>query len=462
VSREKKKEVATTRDYRVKAGSGLAGAWRISLGVGALGLAAAGYGYTQDATRFAFSYLFAFLAFLTMGLGGMFFVLIQYLTKAGWSVTVRRSAEFFMSGLWVFMILVIPIMLNMGRLFPWLEDASQQTHVEHVAGKLPPPDEVDVQREPSALQPIETELGKAREQALEKQAEAVEEKQLERKSGFLNRNFFLARLVAYVLLWAFIANRYFKWSTDQDKSKNVHITAAAQRFAPVAMILFGLTVGFAAFDWIMSLEPAWASTMFGVTIFGGCTVVSMAMLVLFTLMLRRGGHIGNEINVEHFHDMGKLLFGWLVFWAYVSFFQYFLCWYANIPEELAFFHRRWNDSGGSWKTITGALVIFHFAIPFWLLMSRNIKRRVQLLATGAALLFVMHIVEIYWLVMPNYPGTGTDPVWEYAFAPSWVDLACLLGVGGIYFGIVLRQVAGYPLIPTGDPRLVRALEFENA
>jgi hypothetical protein len=202
----------------------------------------------------------------------------------------------------------------------------------------------------------------------------------------------------------------------------------------------------------MSLDPFWYSTIFGVVIFACSAVVNMANLIVVTLILRNKGPLKDAVTVEHFHDMGKLMFGWLVFWAYVSFSQFFLIWYAGIPEEIAFFHRRWTDNAGTWKLLGIGLVAVKFAVPFWLVMSRNVKRRVGALAFGAVIILVMHVLEMYWYVMPNLG----------AFAPHWLDIASLLGVGGIYLGAVLHAMAGNSLVPIGDPRLVRALKFENA
>jgi hypothetical protein len=150
--------------------------------------------------------------------------------------------------------------------------------------------------------------------------------------------------------------------------------------------------------------------------------------------------------------MGKLLFGWIAFWSYIAFAQFFLTWYSNIPDEVAWFHKRWHDNGGTWKGASLAIVAMHFFVPFWFLMSRNIKRRLPLLAVGAACMVLMHIVDVYWVVMPNF-----GPL-----APSVVDLGCLLGILGIYLAVVLRGMEDYSLVPVGDPRLIRALEFENA
>jgi len=237
-----------------------------------------------------------------------------------------------------------------------------------------------------------------------------------------------------------------------DKTKALENTAAAQSFAPAGLILFGVTLTFFAFDWLLSLDGTWYSTIFGVQFFAQCALFQIASLILWTLMLRRSALLGDAVNVEHFHDLGKLLFGWIVFWSYISFAQFFLTWYSNIPDEVAWFHKRWHDNGGSWKNFSLALVLMHFFIPFWFLMSRNIKRKLPLLATGAVCMIVMHVVEVYWIIMPNLGP----------FEPSIVDLGCLAGVFGVYLAAVLRGMEDYSLVAIGDPRLERALEFENA
>jgi len=272
------------------------------------------------------------------------------------------------------------------------------------------------------------------------------------KAFYLDKRFFLGRLIFYLLVWSWLAQKYFRWSTEQDKTKALENTAAAQSFAPRGLILFALTLTFFGFDWFLSLNSTWYSTIFGVYIFAQSALFQMACLILMTLALRRSGLLGDTVNVEHYHDMGKLLFGWIVFWSYISFAQFFLTWYSNIPDELTWFHARWGDNGGTWKGVSLAIVAFHFFVPFWFLMSRNIKRRLPLLALGAACMVLMHVVEVYWVVMPAY-----GPL-----APNFVDVACLLGILGIYMAAVLRGMDEYSLVAVGDPRLERALEFENA
>jgi hypothetical protein len=349
----------------------------------------------------------------------------------------------------IFAVLVIPLVLSIGQLFPWLGakhlEAEGDTSAETspVAVSRGEPD-----REPAAYRDLPVASAKRMAHAEEREEQEI----MTHKRPFLNRKFFLFRLIAYLLIWTWLVQRYFKWSTDQDKTKALENTAAGQRFAPLGLILFGWTLTFFSFDWLLSLDATWYSTIFGVTIFAQCALFMTAALILMTLALRRSGLLGDAVTVEHYHDLGKFLFGWIVFWSYVTFVQFFLIWYGNIPDEVAFFHKRWNENGGTYKTLGLVLVVMHFFVPFWFLMSRNIKRRLGLLATGAVCMVVMHVLEVYWIVMPNL-----GPL-----EPTIVDFGCLFGIFGVYLAVVLRGMEDYSLVAVGDPRLSRALEFENA
>lgn len=283
------------------------------------------------------------------------------------------------------------------------------------------------------------------------------------KSWYLSMPFFYARLVIYLAVWAWLARTFFKNSVDQDASKDVQLSRRSARIAPLAVTLFGLSLTFAAFDWFMALQPEWPSTIFGVWFFSSSVVSGLATLVLLSATFRASGVTGKAITTEHFHDLGKLLFGFNCFWAYISFSQFFLIWYASIPEETVYFHIRWGD--GPWKLVSLAIVFLHFFVPFVLLISRNAKRRFgqKPLYLGAVLLLAMHVVEMYWLVLPNHAAqTGVSAGSDHALAPALVDVLCFLGMGGVFLAVVFFQAAKHALIPVGDPRLHRAMHFENA
>jgi hypothetical protein len=462
-------------DYRIPAGSRWAGLWKLFAALGVGGLALSGVGYAIDADRFAFSYLFAFACALSVGLGSLFFIIVERLTSANWSVSTRRLAEFFASGFPALAALFIPVVLCMGTLFPWLHEGHGDKAAEHETSSLeignpllgvahaqgqPPapaphpatPRRVDGRPPaPRPPHPADATKREAHTGVDEAALEANEAETQAKKAGYLNRGFFLGRVVVYFAVWILMAFRFFKLSTDQDSTKDPKLTLRAKSFAPVSTVLFGLSLTFAAFDWLMSLDPSWFSTIYGVTYFAGCAVTIFATLTVVAMALREEGLTKNAITVEHFHDLGKLLFGFLVFWAYVNFSQFMLIWYAALPEETGFFHHRWDV--GPWEYVSLLIVIAHFVVPFFILLSRNVKRRLPALRIGAVWLLVMHVVEIYWQVMPNY-NHGESSV-------HWIDLTCLVGVLGVYLALVFRNMTLYPLIPVGDPRLARSLAFEN-
>ncbi len=402
-------------DYRIPASSAWAGRWKLSLGAGVVGAIASVIAWRVDPVRFSFAYLFAFFVVMTVTLGSFFFIIIERLTSAGWSVSSRRIAEFFAGSAWVLAPLIIPVALSVGTLFPWWSEAHEgplvEAEVGHVSYNGPgdlleknayaqstsaPANErggdvrnnsahegaarADHEANPSSAGATNS-LQHGREHGTPEQLE--HEETLAKKSLFLNRPFFAARMALYLLVWIFLGRRFFGLSTKQDETRDPKFTLQAQAFAPGATALFAFSLTFAAFDWAMSLEPTWFSTIFGVQIFSGSVVAIFATVILVSYSLKEEGITKGTITVEHFHDMGKLLFGFLVFWAYITFSQFMLIWYAALPEETTFYHHRWDV--GPWAYVSLSLLFLHFIVPFFFLLSRNIKRRIQLLRLAARL-----------------------------------------------------------------------------
>ena len=434
--------------YRLPAASSWAGAYKVSGAVAVLGIIGAALFAFNDPERFAFSYLFAYIAFLTIALGGVFFGLLQYLTSAAWSVTIRRTTEFLHWPLWLFVILFAPIALNVDTLYPWTathgaEHGEAGEHEEHASAH---DDHGDVPAMEGVLP--------AAEHAKHAEVMAL-------KTPYLNKTFFFIRAVLYFLSWVWVSRKLFGNSVKQDASGDPALTVSSQRSAPVALIVFALTTTFAAFDWLMSLEPSWISTIFGVNFFAQSIVSLFAVTILMGLSLRANGHFKKAVNIEHFHDLGKLQFGFLVFWAYVNFSQFMLIWYASIPEETTYYHRRWSEGGDGWKAWSLAIIFGHFIVPFFIIISRNAKRALTPLGVGAAIVLFFHFVMVYWLVLPYYGGQL--PVAERpGLSPNLVDLFCLMAVGGLYFTLVFYRMTQHALIPVKDPRLPRSLHFVNA
>lgn len=371
----------------------------LGLGVAALGLAVLLSAGTRD--RFFASWLVAFLFGLSIALGGLFFVLLHHACRAGWSTVVRRLAEHLAALLPLFALLFVPVALGLEELFPW-----------------------------------------ARPEVVAK------DDLLQEKSAYLNSGFFYGRAAVILFVWAALGWWFRRRSLAQDASGDPAITRRLQSLAAPGMIVFGVTLTVAAFDWVMSLDPHWYSTIFGVYFFAGTVVAVFSTLILLSLALR--GSLGEVVTGEHYHDMGKLLFAFVVFWAYIAFSQFMLIWYGNIPEETLWYAHR---TGPGWKGVTVALAVGHFVLPFLFLLSRAVKRRAPTLIAIAVWMLAMHYLDLYWLVMPSL-----DP---HAPHPHALDLLCLVAVLGLAAGSLGFLVRRRPLVPVRDPRLPESLSFEN-
>lgn len=375
-----------------------------------------------DMTQALFSYLVAFFFALTICLGCLFFVMLQHLVGAVWSVTVRRIAEAMSSILPVFVPLFLPIALGIHKIYPWAKDPHE----------------------------------------LPKAAALELEEILAQKGAFLNPRFFLIRAAVYLLCWSFLGSWVYFRSRKLDQTGDLTQIKKLRRGSPPAMLIFGLSLTFAGFDWVMSLDPTWFSTMFGVYVFAGAVVSSLATITAVALFLRRAGLLKNLITQEHYHDLGKLTFGFVVFWAYIAFSQYFLIWYANIPEETHWYGMRWFLNNGQmftpshegwWAWIAKGLILCQFFVPFWLLLSRFSKRSPVFLGISAGVLLVAHYLDLYWFIIPELHKTGN--------AFHWFDITALLGVVGTVGGVFVYRLGSAALVPIKDPFLQESMEFEN-
>jgi hypothetical protein len=350
------------------------------------------------------TYLVSFAFCLSISLGALFFVLLEHCTRAGWSVVVRRVAEVVAGNVWLMAVLAIPIVLGMDHLYHWT-DIAAAAHDPVLAGKV----------------------------------------------GFLNPGFFLVRLMAYFLIWGVMASFLHRTSIAQDTSGDPALTLRMERLSAPGMVLFALSLNFAAFDLLMSLDPHWFSTIFGVYYFSASVVAFLAVMpkILYGLQMR--GILTNAITVEHYHDVGKLLFAFIVFWAYIAFSQYMLIWYGNLPEETEWFLKRQT---GEWTTVSLLLIFGHFLVPFLLLISRVIKRRPLLLALTGGYVALMCWIDMYWLVVPEFsPGVARFGL---------LDVLCLLGMSGVYSAAVVLRLKRHSVVAEMDPRLEESLAFESA
>ena len=354
--------------------------------------------------QFFFSWLVSFLFFQSLALGALFFVLIQFAAQGGWGVVLRRIGETIFSTIPVMAVLFIPVLLGMHDLYEW------------------------------------SHAGAAEHDAL-----------LAWKAPYLNVPFFLIRAGVFFAIWSFIAILYYRGSSGQDATGDPAVSARLRRFAGPAIIVLALTQSFAAIDWIMSLTPHWYSTMFGVYFFAGSWVGFIALLSVVVPAMRGAGLLDTVISREHLQDIGKFLFAFTAFWAYISFSQFFLMWYGNMPEETIFYRVRME---GSWLTVSLVLLFGHFFAPFFYLMGRSVKRNGATLAVGGVWLLMMHFLDLYWQVMPTLHPEGLNP--------SLLDVAALMTVGGCFVATASWLMRRHALVPLRDPRLAESLAFENA
>lgn len=367
-----------------------------------------------------FSYHTAFMFGTTITLGSLFFVIAQRLTTAGWSVVVRRLAETVMANLPIIAVLFIPVLI--GVLF---DPGHGAGHGEATGGHH--------------RAYFEWASGPGNDHLLQK------------KAPYLNINFFVVRAIIYLVIWSFLGWTLYRRSTAQDVDGNAQHSRSAFKWSAAGLPLFFLSGTFAAFDWLMSLSPHWFSTVFGIYTLAGGAVGFMATLILISLWLRNNGVLKHSITTEHYHDLGKLLFAFNVFWAYIAFSQYFLIWYANLPEETFYFKDR---QAGSWMGVSALLAVGHFILPFAFMLPRSIKRNQFTLALAAGWMLLMHYVDTYWMVMPQLHRTGLHL--------HILDLAALLAVVGTLTLAFLSRVQKQQLVPVNDPFLAESLAFENA
>jgi hypothetical protein len=357
-----------------------------------------------DAERFFQSYYVAFCFYLSLSLGALFFVLLHHLANAKWSVVVRRVAETLAANLALMALLLIPVIVSAGGL-------PASVHAAH-AGEL-----------------------------------------ASGKAAFLSRNFMLIRLAIYFTIWIGLALTFWSRSVKQDENASAALSARSHWWSGVGMVLFGFSIAFGGVDLLMALDPHWHSTIFGVYFFSGSTLGFLALLPLAVMALQVAGRLRHCVTPEHFHDMGKLLFAFVFFWTYIAFSQYMLIWYGNLPEETAWYALRASPTAGTWNVVSLALLFGHWMIPFVALLSREMKRRRVTLAFWCVWLLIAHYFDLYWIVWPQWSAESVP----FGFS----DIACVLGMGGIYLGGALALSARRAVLPINDPHLGESLAFEN-
>jgi len=355
-------------------------------------------GAILDLTQIFRSYLVAFFFWLSIALGCLGIQMLQHVAPGGWGAVVRRPLEAASRTLPKLALLFVPILLGLPHLYPW-----------------------------------------ARPEVIREDASIAH------KAYYLNLPFFVWRMVVYFALWAGFAYALSRMSLAQDKTGDPYLSRRMRTVSAVGLIFYCVTTTFASIDWLMSLNPHWYSTIYGVYIIGGQAVSAMSFAILVMLFLADRSPIARAVRAQHFHDFGKMLLAFVMLWAYFAFSQFLVIWAGNLPEEVPYYADRTRDG---WRWVSLALVLFHFALPFLLLLSRDIKRSAPRLAAVAGILLVMRWVDIYWLVTPAFHPEG--------IALHWLDLAATVAVGGIWIYLFAGELETRPLLPIQDPLLKEA------
>ena len=365
--------------------------WCLWTGIAAL--VACGIGFVLSPQQFFRSYLFAYLFWLSIGLGCLPLLMLYHLVGGAWGYSIRRLLESGTRTILALAILFIPILAGMRQLYAWMDPTNPEV------------------------------------------AEAVLKKAL-----YLNVPFFIARAVLFFFLWWFFASRLNRWSAAQDETGDIGLLRRLSSLSAPGLVLYGLTLTFAVIDWAMSLEPAWYSTVYGMLWIVDTALAALAFAIVVFAFLSDRPPLADVARPDHFHDLGNLLFAFLMFWAYLSFAQLLIIWSGDIPEEIHWYLSRLRHG---WEWTAAVLISFQFFVPFFLLLSRRHKRSPRTLGYIALLVLVMRIVDTFWMITPAfYPDR---------FTVHSLDVIALAAIGGIWLAIYAGQLLSRPLLALHDP-----------
>jgi hypothetical protein len=339
---------------------------------------------------------------LSLGLAGVVFIALQYVSNAGWAVGIRRVPEAMISVLPAAAVLMLIVLIGIPILYPWSHADAASDHLLHA------------------------------------------------KQGWLNVPFFIARTIAYLAVWTALGFALARISRKQDVDGNLAHTQRNKKLSAAFLVIFALTFTVASMDWIMSLEPKWYSTIFGIYNFTGMLLNGLAAIAILVIILRRMGPLKKVVSESHLHDLGKLIFAFSTFWMYIWFSQYLLIWYANIPEEVIYFVRR---EAGGWKIFTGLNVVFNWIIPFVVLISQWSKRNEGLLLKVCAIIMIGRWVDLYWMILPPFLKSGPEvSIWE---------VGPMAGSVALFFFVSLRSFAKASPVPVKDPMLAESVQLHS-
>jgi hypothetical protein len=374
----------------------------LSVGVVFSALLAVGFFLSRD--QFFRSYLFAFSFWAGISLGSLALLMLQHLTGGGWGLVIRRVLEASTRTLPLVLVLFVPIVLGAHRIYKWTDAREVAEH------------------------PVLTE-----------------------KSKYLNLSFFTVRAAIYFAIWLAFAYFLNRWSLLQDRTADRKYAKNMRVLSGPGMVLFVFTVTFASIDWLMSLDWTWSSTIYGFIFVAAWSLSALAFTIAVMAALSRHEPMNNVVAQLHFQDLGKLLLALVMLWSYFAFSQFLIIWSGNLPEEISWYLPRTH---GAWGGIALAVIVLHFAFPFLFLLSRSFKRHAGKLVIVAVLILVMRLVDLFWMIQPNFSGM--------AFQFNWMDLVAPIAMGGLWLGVFARALSKRALIPINDPGYENVLEQKHA
>ena len=375
-----------------------------ALAVGVVGSIFCLFGWFRWPSQFFQSYLISFLLVLGLSLGSMGLLMLQHLTSGQWGIIIRRPLEAATRTLWLVALLFVPVILGMKYLYgAWLNaPATGEGALSHF------------------------------------------------QKSYLTTPNFIIRAVIYFAVWLLIVATLNRWSRQQDADKaNRELRRKFKLLSGPGIIIYVFGVGFASIDWAMSLSPHWFSTIYGFIFVAGEVISSLCLVIAIAVLLSRTAPMAGLIQPRHLSDLGKLLLTFIMLWAYFSFSQLLIIWSGNLPDEISFYRSRLY---GSWGVVAVIVLIFHFFTPFFMLLSRDLKRNASLLPKVAFLLIVMRLVDLFWTTRPEFTPNAL---------PSWLDVVVPVTLGGLWFGVFAKNLKSEPLLPLGDPKLQEAIEVHE-
>ena len=384
-------------------GSSLNRVQRIALIVGVVAAVLCVLGAFLSGQQFFRSYLYAFLFWMQFSLGCLGLMMLHHLTGGRWGFGIRRLFEAASMTLPLMALLFVPLLFGLPDIYGWADRAKV------------------------ASDPI-----------------------LQYKSVYLNPPFFIVRYVLYFVIWFVFAWLLRSWSLRQDHTGEPLLSRRMRLLSRGGLVVYVLTVTFATVDWGMSLEPEWVSTIYAAIYITGQGLMALALAVIVSTLLREKTVLPEVVNADRFNDLGSLMLAFIILWAYMSFSQLLIMWSGNLPEEVVWYVHR---TAGGWKAVVIFLMLFHFAVPLFLLLSRDLKRRPQTLSLLAGWLIVAHLVQFLWLVQPAF--------YQHGFHIHWLDFVAPVAIGGLWIAVFAWQLKGKPLLPRRDPRFQEAFAHEH-